>query len=333
LFYPLASMSFPQAAALWLGIRVIVLLFLFQIWRGLLPAIPVFFLALAAAFGFNGSVIWDLRTGNVTVLQDLLLWLGFAAYVQGRHALSAVGILVGSLFKLVPAAFLGLLLVRTGRRGSSGRVVLVAAVCLASLVFLPTLVVPWSPHFLRGLAFKGPWGMANPSALNLINMLSISSTGAPLEESSNVHVWLYYAATILVLSVPAIRRAWISMEPSLWVYTLTPLFVLLNPRPVAYGYFLAIPAMFAVVSQALGRWRFQLIALIVSAQGIVGAFVQYRDPWTTNLAFIVLVGLWTLYAIWCARERAKRLSPSPTPSGHAAKSVRKGRPAHGSSPC
>src|SRR6185295_155508 len=112
LFYPLAPMSFPLATALWLGIRVVALLFLFQIWRRLLPEVPAFFLALAVAFGFNGSVIWDLRTGNVTVLQDLFLWLGFAWFVQGRHGLSAAGILVGSLFKLLPAAFLGLLLVR-----------------------------------------------------------------------------------------------------------------------------------------------------------------------------------------------------------------------------
>ena len=317
LFRPFLHMSLPNATIAWLAIRVVAFLILFQIWRTqFLPTVPLFLLCLSAAFAFNGSVIWDLRTGNVTTIQDLFLWLGFAAYVRGRRLLAAVGILAGSIFKLIPAMFLVLLLLRVGDRRPSWKTVLISLLAFLIVVFAaPLLILPWSPQLLSSLAFGGPWGMANPSALNLINSLAVHSHGVSLPENLNILVWLYYAVTLLLVSVFALRRAWVSEDATLWVLTLTALFVLLNPRPVAYGYFLAIPAMFALVPEALKFWRLGTVALAISAQAVVGAFVRYEDAWMTNLAFLILLTLWLLYAYWCARQAigVKRQGPGIDP--------------------
>ena len=303
LFLPFIGLSLPSAALLWLMIKTVVLVGLFQIWRKyFVPTVPLLLLCPAIAFAFNGSVIWDLRTGNVTIIQDLLIWLGLAAYVHGRRVLAAVGIVAGSIFKVLPAAFLLLLLFKVQDKRPSWKVVLVSLICLLILVFGASLFgFRWVPHF-KSLSFAGPWGMANPSVLCVVNSLALRWNGAALPESSNLVLWLWYVLTLLLISAFALRRAWKAKDAMLWVLTLTPLFVLLNPRPVAYGYFMATPSALVLLSEPIRIWRSEIAALVISAQGILGAFLEYRDVWTTNLAFLVLLAFWLFYARSCSKS-------------------------------
>ena len=233
--------------------------------------------------------------------------------------MAALGILAGSIFKLVPALFLILLLLPTRDQRPSWGIVLATLVCFLVLVFgAPLVLLPWSPQVFQGFTFEGPWGVANPSALSLINSLVVHLRGSPLSWASNVMLWLCYAILLLLISVFPLYRAWMSKEPALWVLTLTPLFVLINPRPMAYGYFLAVPAMFALVTEALKVWRTEMVALAVSAQAIAGTVVQYRDPWTTNLAFLVLLALWLTYSRWCTSLPVRAQLQVPARVGNVA---------------
>jgi len=111
LFAPLTLLSVLQAAELWAVAKVALLFGLFRIWqsRFLNKVSPILVLAVLV-FGYNAAAVWDLKTGNIAALEALLLWAAFGAYVGGRRAEFAAWVVAASLFKLLPIAFLLLLL-------------------------------------------------------------------------------------------------------------------------------------------------------------------------------------------------------------------------------
>ncbi len=311
LFMPLTVTSVWESRWIWLALGILGLLVLAQIWRRhLFPSLSPVPLCLAISFGFNASSMWSLKTGNVAILEQLILWLGLIAYIKGRQILSVGGIIAASTFKLLPASFLALLTLPGGDRKPAWKRVAASTLVLAGLVLLPIALGPtWARGYLRNLGDERPWGYVNPSALGLIDTLLDRHSGPLLSEpASSLLLWLAYVALVALISIRPIGRAWRERDPLLWVMTATPLFVLLHPRPMAYTYLLAVPAMFYLVSPVFrrvgGDWA---VATVLAAQAflIPGLGMNYENPWTSNLPFFLLLGMWSAYALSSAATRAE----------------------------
>lgn len=302
LFLPFLGMNLFYASVVWLAIKVVAFLALFHVWRKhLIPEVPSYILAPAAALAFNGAVVWDLKTGNVTILQDLLLWLGFIAFIHGRRVQAAAGMLASALFKLTPAVFLVVLILPIKDRRPSWRILLAAlGFLLASTLVVPLIGMPWAPWFRHAFDVAGPVGIANPSFVSFATGLYSYSQGLTLAPKALTGLWLAYAALVLLVSVPCLARARSERDPKLWVLTLTVLFVLLHPRPMAYGYLLAIPAALALLPGSNDPRRLAIRTAVICVAPFIGLLTQFRDPWSSNLAFLTLLFLWFLYANSCA---------------------------------
>lgn len=322
IFAPFTLPPILDARWIWLGLKVVAFLAMFQIWRRrIVPSVSLVPLAFAAAFGFNAASIWDLKTGNVSGFEQLGLWLGLAAYLRSELGAAACRIAAGSIFKLLPAAFLVLLALPHRARRSTWKVPALAAGALVAIVFLPVAFGPqWAHGYLGNIPDERPWGYVNPSALGLIDTLTGTHGGSLFSESrTNLILWLGYAALVSLLSVRPVIRAWRARDPGLWVMTATPLFVLLLPRPMIYTYVLAIPAMFGLTSS-----RFRKLGGDYAVAGLLGAQafampglgLNYENPWTSNLPFFLLFGLWSLYAV-----RAPVSEEAATPARWPAKST------------
>ena len=122
LFAPFTALPIAMAGLFWLGLKLAMAAFLIVIWRRwFLPDTSLALLVLVASFGFNGSLLWDLTTGNISVPEQLLLWAAFACYVEERRRWFTALVAIASVFKLLPIALLGLLLVPSKRhRPSTG---------------------------------------------------------------------------------------------------------------------------------------------------------------------------------------------------------------------
>jgi hypothetical protein len=105
---------------------------------------------------------------------------------------------------------------------------------------------------------------------------------------------------VLLVSVPCLERARSERDPRLWALTLTALFVLIHPRPMAYGYLLAIPAALALLPGSKDPRRQTILTAVICVVPFVGLWTQFRDPWSSNLAFLTLLALWFLYSFSCA---------------------------------
>src|SRR3990172_4084231 len=141
LLLPLTNLPIDAAIVAWLGAKVLLLAILVQIWRVcFLAGMNPILLSAVAAFGFNAAAIWDLKTGNVAILEQLLLWSAFAFYKQDRRYPFACLVAAAALFKIMPIAFLGLLLVPSQRRAGSWRLLVPVALVYAAVLLLPSAV-------------------------------------------------------------------------------------------------------------------------------------------------------------------------------------------------
>lgn len=304
-FLPFAVL--PTAAALWawIALKSATLVALVLLWRNrFLPAIEWLPLALVAVFGFNGALLWDLRSGNVALLEIGMLWLAFASYVHHQRAMFGIVVVVAAIFKIAPVAFLALLLVPV--EGQRRRVGWLVGLLLAFAIVTigPTLVPPvagWSGFTTHaGRAF--PAGEANPGALALAYaLLSASVPGDAWRWA--LSAWGVYAIALVALSVPWFLRAWRGRDPLNWVMGASLFYVLLSPRPMAYGYLLAVPAALHFAhSIPGGRTGSLIVALTLSAQGL--ARVANHPPqglFFHHLPFLIALGLWLAVAIGVLR--------------------------------
>lgn len=298
-FLALAQLPAPVALALWMALKVLLLAYLVILWkRVFVPGASWSTITLVSVFASNAAALWDLRSGNLALIEAALIWSGLACYVAGRRGAFATLVVLAALFKLAPAAFLLLLLVPTRGRPPRPRLFALALTVLAALVFVPLRVGPaahWS-GFLGGLGGDFPVGEANPSLLALLVSL-LRSPGAAAIPPLALGLWVAGVALLLALSARGLRALWREEDPCAWVIAAVALDLLLSPRPMAYGFVLGGGALVALIRQVApgsALTRAGLVAITV-AQGVLWAF---RQPWTGTIAahapFFVLLALWLL---------------------------------------
>jgi hypothetical protein len=311
LFAPLTLLPVLKAAEVWAVIKVALLFVLVQVWRSrFLTRMNPLLLETAVVFGFNAATLWDLKAGNIEILQQILLWAGFAAFLNGRRREFAVWVVAASVFKLFPIAFMLLLLVpsRTGTR--DWKLALGALGAWAAVVFLPALVGPaWARDYLHSVPAERPWGTASPSALGFIDMLLGEHT-TPLVAPSfrALLLWFAYAALLVALSWRTIKQVWNRGKSAECILVAVVLYCLLNPRMMAYSYLLAVVPSLALLSPIMQRTggTAAVTGLLISQAVLAPVLgLDYASPWLANLPFLMLLGLWLVYLVHRGKGREK----------------------------
>ncbi len=315
----LPFVALPGAVALWawIALKAAAMIALVLLWRiRFLPAIEWLPLAMAAVFGFNAALLWDLRSGNVAMFEIALLWLAFACYVRHQRARFGVLVAVAAIFKIAPLAFLALLLVPANGVRPRPRSLVALVLAFTLTVVGPTLVPPaagWS-GFATHAARAFPAGDANPGALALAWALW-SATGAGEAWPRALTTWSVYVVALIALSIPWCLSTWRRRDPVDWVMGASLLFVLLWPRPMAYGYLLAIPAVLHFAQSIPGgRTASLLVAMLLSMQGLARvASYPLQGLLSHHLPFLMTLGLWLAVAAGALRGPAPAAAAGDPP--------------------
>lgn len=283
-FLALSTLPEPVALAVWAGLKVVLLVFMVVLWkRVFLPGAPWSQLAWVAVLASNASAIWDVRSGNVGLVEAALVWAALAFYVRGQLRMFAALVVLAATFKLIPAVFLFLLLVPPRRHVD---LFVAATVAYLLVVFLPVHVGPsesWE-NFLHVVPAAIPQGDANPSLLSFL--LGRFPTGAAIA------LWVASAAALFALSWPALRR----LDPCGLALASVGLDLLVSPRPMAYGWAIGGATLVALIRKAVpgALARTALTVLVV----LQGALFLLSRPLQGTLAdalpWLVLLGLWLL---------------------------------------
>ena len=265
LFRPLGALDYASAHRIWLALKALALIALLVVWkRGFLSASHWPLVLLVTLLAFNAATVWDVKTGNVSVFEQLFLWVGLAFFVAGRMTLFAVCILVASMAKLMPAAFLLLLWLPAVRsRGNAVRFV-AGAVAVAALALVPFIAnADYLDGFARGLVGQPPRFVNNPTMVGLI------------DELSHRHDWLasgwvhwalvagWYAALVGV-SLPLLRDAFRHRSRAVIVLVAALAYAIFAPRLIVYSYMIAIVPALVLLPAATERRALRSVALVVA---------------------------------------------------------------------
>ena len=259
LFYKLwAALPFLVAYKLWFGLKLLSVAALVYVWhRWFLPLkhnlLTIAFFALA----FNAALDVDIRSGNISVFEQLTLWAGLACLLAGRRWIFCACIVVLTQFKVTPMAFLLLLLLIDQRpHWKPFFVSLAASVALlaANALVYPALFTAWlHPPLVR----SDERGGINPATLALIRDYRDMLAHHGLRLPGVVTDAIYLAVCLGILWMTA--RAWQwhqkyhpAPDPRLRIYVFCLVYAIVLPRFKGYSYILLlIPALYLLRRQPL----------------------------------------------------------------------------------
>jgi len=115
-FRPLTWLSLHHAIIVFVSLKAIALVVLLRLWRAFLGPKEILPLFLLVVFAFSDSVFNDFFAGNVGTFEQLALWIGFGCLLNQRIGFFAAMVILASMAKITPLAFLVLILFTTHRR-------------------------------------------------------------------------------------------------------------------------------------------------------------------------------------------------------------------------
>jgi hypothetical protein len=245
-FYSLfARLPFLLAYELWFCLKLLALAQLILLWkRRFLNLEYTWWTTIFFLFAYNGTIYADLVSGNVSLFEQLGLWLGFAALLSGRNALFCLCIIVVAQFKLTPIFFALLLLVVPERPQWKW-----FAFCCAGFVAVFSLNLALQPTLLKDFFSVAPElderGTLSAGMLALIRDGFDLVGGAHFSDRTHADevCFLITALAVGVLSLLAIvrhRRTASTPDSKAIVYFACLAYALLIPRMKVYSYILLL---------------------------------------------------------------------------------------------
>lgn len=278
-------------------------------------------LALLALLGFNGALALDLRSGNVATFEAAFLLSAFAFYMRRNRAAFVILALLAAAFKLLPAAFMGLLVF--AGRCPKWRYGLAPVAAVALLVGLSWIV---DPTLTRGFLEGVDLGLPPHGALNA-NLLNLVVDGGRLLGARADAGILYVAYGLVATAVVAVflmaARALVSRSDKEAGRLLLSLAVLTYgvaaPRLATYSYVLFLVPVAHVLMRIRGWPGTLLLAACVTPALHIGRFILGLPevpahtslsllPWT-YFSWFTLAGVWVAAVVHCWPMHGRILIP------------------------
>ncbi|MGO9569880.1 MAG: glycosyltransferase family 87 protein [Desulfomonilaceae bacterium] len=147
LLKPFALLSFEQAKLVFFLLKCTAFFYLLFLWQvKFMDGSPDPVFLVFCLLGFNAALFLDWRSGNVSLLEQALIWTGFLAFVRGKITLFCAFIGLAAIFKLTPLLFGGLLLLHQGPINKRPIFIMIAGFLVASSIVLSI------PRFLFGVS-------------------------------------------------------------------------------------------------------------------------------------------------------------------------------------
>ena len=240
-------------------------------------------LYLFCALAYAQTIKMDLRAGNISVFEQLLIWTGVAAFRRGRPWLYAGLVAAAALFKLATAALLLMLLLDRSRRSVAPLLSGLAGLAVVhgtSAALRPDLFA----GFLRNAAGLDDRGRTNPAALALIRD-GVERLPGPAPPHLD---WILYGLVVLLVAVSllsVVRRSDLPGDLDGIFYVFLFGFALAAPRFKDYSYILLIPPSVYVVVTALQGFVPRLLAALL----VCTHFFAYQSWVAALVLFIALL--------------------------------------------
>lgn len=278
LFTLFTAVPFGISSAVFAGILALALLALIVLWfNTLIPVLSTFksflFLCLLI-FGFDFALAVALVSGNVSIIESLLVWIALAALVKENPNRFVAVILVSAIFKVLPLIFLPLIFlvpVTSGTLRRSGLFLIVFALIWSSPVL-------WAPDlmqsYLTAATSRFELGRLNPCTL----AFSVDLMGG---DGKGFLLYCALAAAVGLVTIWRIRRTYVSADKVMRLCVAIFACALIAPRFKNYSYVLLVPPALLASNRAWPLWIINIIGfgLIARVIGIEDSLIGTYSAW------------------------------------------------------
>lgn len=254
-FQAFTKFNFDFATWFFFFLKFSVIIAVIILWRNLFLDRKVdFIFYLLCLFSYNTTIYCDLLLGNISILEQLFLWLGFFYYLRNRIWLFGLLIILASIFKATNILFLGLLIFKEDKKRFFYLWTLVG-------IFITTLVIQFFIFpadymcvFITRLFMKmrerGPLNSCLPMLVNDLTGYLSNSLG--VEINSNIILAILNIAIILVsyFFAKRIAKSKDKEKDKILIFLGCFTYILLLPRCVLYFYILLIPGTYYLMQRA-----------------------------------------------------------------------------------
>jgi hypothetical protein len=262
-------LPFPVAYELWLALKLAALGGLFLVWkRHFIRLDAGWRTTLYFILAYNGTIYSDLVAGNVSTFEQLGLWLGFAALLEGRYARFCALLILVAQFKLTPILFASLFLIVPVRPQWRW-----FAICLAGFALIFSLNYLAAPVLMRDFLRVAPAlderGTLAPGALAFIRDLLDSVYGAGFSDATHTDEALFVlgvtaVALLSLLTVVRGRRRGVgALNPKVTIYFTCVAYAIAVPRMRVYSYILLLVPTLYLLRAFAPRWRVPVAAATI----------------------------------------------------------------------
>lgn len=258
LMAPASWLPYPVATTAWVAIQLVALSATIYV-VGKRLGIDLLWLSLLAAFGFNGAVASCLRSGQLSIVESLLLAFAICGLRQGGIARFAWLTAATGTLKLWLTPLLGLAAIAHPKRG--GVMAGIAGAGIAALYGINLLAWPELTASFRHVATAIAEGAvrSGPQNGSLYNLIG---TMLGPDHWLTKPVWISAAAAILVVTLVRCRRIAGTRDVADWIWIAMLAFFLVSPRVMTYQWVPALPAIaWAISSMPRGLLRTVVLAL------------------------------------------------------------------------
>lgn len=291
--------EYHTAHYLYLILKLVMISATVLIWFRIMKKPDLHFL-LFALIGFNSAVLHDLAAGNISVIEQFLIWLGIYFLLEKKIKIFSLFVIAASIFKITPIFLLALALFQDTKNRVK---TFLLALAFFLLIFL-------CAYFVMPAEFSNYFGnLAGLSELGVSSMSVIKAVAIFTELIFGIHV-RQHIITILFVPVAVILLVVLlkfilvirtqKNESRLAVIFFSILtYALILPRFKEYGYILLIPSVYFIFKK-FGKERLLIIASFIIYCLPVFGLGNYRIPYLMFYHYgplIISYIAWLLYII------------------------------------
>ena len=304
LYRLLALPNFKTASHIFLIGKFILLIGLVYFWQRKFlkeDSGPLFYVFCLLAF--NSTVFLDMIAGNINLVQQAMLWLGFSFYIRERYKLFCLFILIAASFKMTPIFFLILLLLPDDK--NKYKYFFGAGAVFLSYLLIQYIMVPdlFTGFIKNALIVVGERGEVVPSTNKLITALfeMVSKiSGMTMPSAIQSAIFLIIAAVVVLFSYKAclrLKQTQLENRAMMEVFVVCLVYALIHPRFKDYGYILLlVPSYYIIKNSRYTKIApFLFILFIMSNRMMLPIASSIYDTVWAFFPLMVAYGVWGIY--------------------------------------
>ncbi|MCX6339426.1 MAG: glycosyltransferase 87 family protein [Candidatus Aureabacteria bacterium] len=286
------------------ALKCVLLAGLIYLWREkFLRAKQDLLFYLFCLLAFNSSIYIDFKAGNISVIEQFTLWLGFYFFLKRRLFFFCLFILLSAFFKITPLFFLCILWFSDERKKHLyfwGSIALVTAVALISYLCDPVSVMHFLHNTVRVLNRR--FVVHQPSMHDLLEDLLMAGGAEPAAAGFPIIHGVAFLAVIGAVLVVTWRASALLKSLSIigkdkiMIFLACTAYALILPNFEDYAYvILIVPAYFILTESASKSAGAAALVLFTIISSVSATLPLVRPAIKIVLAYSPLI---LAYLIW-----------------------------------